>query len=144
MPVFLGQIWHVLSSNDTWDILDDIRLHFEKKKKNHQRALSSLNLKTKHKTHDFSTIIASLGAIWVPKEAKFFRKIYFLGLERYFSAKIELTSKNHWKMAVFQRFWPILKFTQFWLLKNRAPNQENWLFWRILLLLVPMLPLNSR
>ncbi len=46
MPVLLGQIWHVLSSNDTWDVLDDIRLHFGKKRKNHQRALSSQNLKT--------------------------------------------------------------------------------------------------
>ena len=66
-----------------------------KKEKNHQRALSSQNLKTKHKTHNFSTIIASLGAIWVPKEAKFFRKVNFLGLVRCFSAKIEQTSKNH-------------------------------------------------
>ena len=67
----------------------------KKKKKNHQRALSSQNLKTKHKTYNCSTIIASLGAIWVPKEAKFFREVNFLGLVRYFSAKIEQTLKKH-------------------------------------------------
>ena len=89
---------------------------FWKKKKKHQRALSSQNLKTKHKTYICSTIIASLGAIWVPKEVKFFREFNFFGLVRCFSAKIEQTSKNRWKMAVFQRFWPILSV--FWSLLN--------------------------
>ena len=65
-----------------------------KKEKKHQRALSSQNLKTKHKSYDCSTIIASLGAIWVPKEAQFFREVNFLGLVRCFSAKIEQTLKN--------------------------------------------------
>ena len=61
----------------------------KKKKKNHQRALSSQNLKTKHKTYNCSTIIASLLATWVPKEVKFFSKISFFSLVRCFSGKIE-------------------------------------------------------
>ena len=36
-----------------------------------------------------STIIASLGALWVPKEAKFFREVNIFGLVRCFSVKIE-------------------------------------------------------
>ena len=89
MLEFLGQIWQMLSLKDILTILVDIRLHFKEKKKKHQRALSSQNLKTKHKTYNCSTIIASLGAIWVPKEAKFFRKVNIFGLVRYFSVKIE-------------------------------------------------------
>ena len=42
-----------------------------KKVEKHQRALSSQNFKTKHITDNCSTIIASFGATWVPKEAKF-------------------------------------------------------------------------
>ena len=60
-----------------------------KKKKKHQRALSSQNIKTKHETYNYSTIIASLGVTWVPKEAKFFREVNFFGLVRCFSVKIE-------------------------------------------------------
>ena len=93
------------SSKDIQSNLDDIRLQFEKKKKNYQRTLSPQNLKTKHKTHNFSTIIVSLGAIWVPKEAKFFKEVNFFGLMRCFSAKIEQTSKNRWKMTVLGQFW---------------------------------------
>ena len=51
MLEFLGQIWQMLSLKDILTILDDIRLHFKEKKKKHQRALSSQNLKTKHKTY---------------------------------------------------------------------------------------------
>ena len=40
----------------------------------------------------------------------------FFSLVHCFSAKIEQTSKNHWKMAVFQCFWPILSV--FWSLLN--------------------------
>ena len=88
-------MWHRISSKDIITILDDIRLHFEKKKKKHQRVLSAQYIKTKYKTYNCSPIIASLGAIWVPKEAKFFREVNFFGLVRYFSAKIEQTTKNH-------------------------------------------------
>ena len=77
MLEFLGQIWQMLSLKDILTILDDIRLHFKEKKKKHQRALSSQNLKTKHKTYNCFTIIASLGGIWVQKEAKFFREVNF-------------------------------------------------------------------
>ena len=87
-------ICHILPFKDIITILDDIRLHFEKKKKKHQRALSSQNFKTKHKTNNCSTIITSLGAMWVPKEVKFFRDVNFFGLVRCFSAKIKQTSKN--------------------------------------------------
>ena len=51
------------------------------------------------------------------------------------------------KNGCFSTFWAnferFLKDTQFWL-QNSAPNQINWLPWRISLLLVPMLPPNSR
>ena len=47
---------------------------------------------------------------------KFFRKLNIFSLVRCFSVKIEQTSKNHWKMAVFQHFWLI--FRVFWSLLN--------------------------
>ena len=89
IPVFLGQMWHRISSKDIITILDEIRLHFEKKKKKHQRALSSQIFTTKPKTHNCSTIIASLGTTWVPKEAKFFRETNLFGFVRCFAVKIE-------------------------------------------------------
>ena len=49
-------------------------------------------------------------------------------------------AKNVEKQPFFSGF---SKFVQFWL-KNSAPNQNNWLPWRISLLLVPILPPNSR
>ena len=107
----------MLSLEDILTILEDIRLHFKEEKKKHQRALSSQNLKTKHKTYNCSTTIVSLGAIWVPKEAKFFRKINFFGLVRCFLVKIDQ------KQPFLCGF---SKFVQFWL-KISATNPKNWL-----------------
>ena len=42
-----------------------------------------------------------MGSSRMSKEAKNFKELKFLGLGRYFSAKIEQTSKNLPKMVVF-------------------------------------------
>ena len=52
------------------------------------RKSQTLELPHVEKIHS-STIIASLGATWVPKEAKFFREVDFFGLVRCFSVKNE-------------------------------------------------------
>ena len=52
-----------------------------------------LNFNTKCKTGYISASLASWGSSGASKEAKFFKELGFLGLVRYFSAKIEQSSK---------------------------------------------------
>ena len=59
------------------------------------------NFKTKYMNCDFSTTLVPLGSSRMSKEAKNLKELKFLGLGRYFSAKIEQTSKNLLKMVVF-------------------------------------------
>ena len=58
------------------------------------------NFKTKYINCDFSTTFVPLGSSRVSKEAETFMELEFLGLGRYFSAKIVQNSKNHPKMGV--------------------------------------------
>ena len=48
-----------------------------------------------------STDLANWGSSRVSIEAKFHKVSHFLGFVRYFSAKIEQSSKNHPKLALF-------------------------------------------
>ena len=76
-----------------------------------------------------STIIVSLGALWVPKEAKFFREVNIFGLVRYFSLKIEKTSKNtqNWPKSLKNShfsvvFWSLFNFG--WKTAHQTKNIE--------------------
>ena len=86
----------------------------------------SQNYENKYKNSDISTTFAPLGVLWVSKEAENLKELDFVGLGRYFSVKIEKSSKNLQKrmkcMKITTFFSGFSKFIQF-RLKNSAPNQ---------------------
>ena len=70
------------------------------------------NFKTKCINCNISTSLVPLGSNSMSKEAENFKKLEFLGLVRYFPAKIEQTSKNCLKVPFFLRFY--FNFGRFW------------------------------
>ena len=71
------------------------------------------NFKAKCKNCDICFTFAPLGSSRVSKEVEIFKELECLGLGRYFSAKLEQTSKKRPKMVVFVEFWTFLKILQF-------------------------------
>ena len=66
-----------------------------------QRALLLLNFKTKCKTGYIPTSLVTWGSSGTSKEGKFFKELTISRFVRYFSAKIEKSSKKHPKLALF-------------------------------------------
>ena len=58
------------------------------------------------------------------KEAEIFKELEFLGLRRYFSAKIEQTSKHHPKMAVFGWILDVFEDSSI-LTEKQQPKPKN-------------------